>query len=380
MSVSAVGPPPFLVNTDPPAVELPPYGTPRRDGRESPLNAFSKPDGPSFSDLIDIANPLQHIPLVNSLYRELTGDKEGAVADVVGGALWGGAIGFVAAVAGLVIEDATGDTVTGHVMAMLGMHDDGTAVVQNDRSAPSATAPAATAAGGSPTPVALSSLFAGDGAATTPAAGGPTKVGSYLVFGGPSVSSDGPGASPGAGTLTSSVTARRGPYMVFGADGGTDQQVAANDPPAVAPAVGETARTHGNFLIFGTGGPGATSLPDVPPPPASPAAAPAAAAQSPPVAPPPATADRVFPVPARRAAAPAAAILAMPTTGPGAVPGNANISLANHTGDPAVAAQPWFAGAINQAMDRYQKASRLGASPAAAVRPTDSSAGLESLN
>lgn len=46
-----------------------------------------------FRDLIDIINPLQHIPIVSSLYRKITGDEIGSVARVSGGAIFGGAIG-----------------------------------------------------------------------------------------------------------------------------------------------------------------------------------------------------------------------------------------------------------------------------------------------
>ncbi|MGB6086494.1 MAG: hypothetical protein WBF74_07845, partial [Parvibaculum sp.] len=30
-----------------------------------------------FSDFLDVINPLQHIPIVSSIYRELTGDELG---------------------------------------------------------------------------------------------------------------------------------------------------------------------------------------------------------------------------------------------------------------------------------------------------------------
>lgn len=46
-----------------------------------------------FWDLVDIINPLQHIPIVNSIYRHVTGDEIGSVARVAGGALYGGVVG-----------------------------------------------------------------------------------------------------------------------------------------------------------------------------------------------------------------------------------------------------------------------------------------------
>lgn len=49
----------------------------------------------SFMDFLDIVNPLQHIPIVSSIYRELTGDTINPAARVVGGALFGGPIGAI---------------------------------------------------------------------------------------------------------------------------------------------------------------------------------------------------------------------------------------------------------------------------------------------
>ncbi|MBT5663730.1 MAG: hypothetical protein HOJ06_00205, partial [Rhodospirillaceae bacterium] len=38
-------------------------------------SAFFGEDGLTFGDVLDIINPLQHIPVVSTLYRELTGDE-----------------------------------------------------------------------------------------------------------------------------------------------------------------------------------------------------------------------------------------------------------------------------------------------------------------
>lgn len=50
-------------------------------------------DGFSFGDILDIINPLQHIPVVNSLYRKLTGDTIAPAMQIAGDALFGGPIG-----------------------------------------------------------------------------------------------------------------------------------------------------------------------------------------------------------------------------------------------------------------------------------------------
>lgn len=74
--------------------------------------------GEFFSTLLDIINPLQHIPLVSTLYRELTGDDISAAARMVGGAVFGGPIGFASASANVLLEQASGDDVMGHALAL----------------------------------------------------------------------------------------------------------------------------------------------------------------------------------------------------------------------------------------------------------------------
>ena len=73
----------------------------------------------SFADLIDVINPLQHIPLVSTLYRELTGDAISPAARVAGGALYGGPVGLIAALANDVVRAETGNDIGGHVVATL---------------------------------------------------------------------------------------------------------------------------------------------------------------------------------------------------------------------------------------------------------------------
>ncbi|RDD63244.1 hypothetical protein [Ferruginivarius sediminum] len=72
-----------------------------------------------FADLLDVINPLQHIPGVSTVYREITGDSIQAPARVAGGALFGGPIGFVASTFETIMTEATGDDIGGHVMASL---------------------------------------------------------------------------------------------------------------------------------------------------------------------------------------------------------------------------------------------------------------------
>lgn len=85
----------------------------------SPLSSFKfwEKDSLSFGDVIDIVNPLQHLPIVSTFYRNLTGDQIGAVPRLVGGALWGRVGGFVAGVVNSVVEWFTGKDVGDHLYA-----------------------------------------------------------------------------------------------------------------------------------------------------------------------------------------------------------------------------------------------------------------------
>jgi hypothetical protein len=75
-------------------------------------------DGFDFGDLIDIINPLQHIPIVGAIYREMTGDEMGNAARVVGGGLFGGVFGLVGAAADAVVDATTGEDTGSHVLAL----------------------------------------------------------------------------------------------------------------------------------------------------------------------------------------------------------------------------------------------------------------------
>ena len=56
-------------------------------------------DGFTFGDLIDIINPLHHIPVLGNIYRKLSGDTIDPAARLAGGTLFGGPIGAALAVA-----------------------------------------------------------------------------------------------------------------------------------------------------------------------------------------------------------------------------------------------------------------------------------------
>ena len=119
------------------------------------LKAFQDgDDSPSFMDILDTINPLQHIPVISTIYRELTGDEPGAVSRLVGGALFGGPIGLALASVDSIIDDQTGKDVGGHVWAAIMGDDDPTQPTTKLAEAAPAETPAPIASDSPPEPVA----------------------------------------------------------------------------------------------------------------------------------------------------------------------------------------------------------------------------------
>ncbi|NIA71680.1 hypothetical protein HBA54_24100 [Pelagibius litoralis] len=161
-----------------------------RFGRSSPASSADKPEAGTpaadmpgagkpgetaeaeftFDDFLDIINPLQHIPVVSSLYRELTGDEISAPARVIGGTLFGGPSGFVSAIANTLFDEVAGEDVGASVLAWFSGEDDSSegqvasdGAVPGGGADPFAAAPLVTAAGSVMPAVAPATMPKGDG-------------------------------------------------------------------------------------------------------------------------------------------------------------------------------------------------------------------------
>ncbi|HWD26842.1 MAG TPA: hypothetical protein VG387_06735 [Rhizomicrobium sp.] len=64
--------------------------------------------GISFHDVLDAINPLQHLPVIGTLYRDLTGEQIKPFPKAAGDLLYGGPLGFVGSIADTVFEKITG--------------------------------------------------------------------------------------------------------------------------------------------------------------------------------------------------------------------------------------------------------------------------------
>jgi hypothetical protein len=74
----------------------------------------------SFDDVLDVINPLQHLPVIGWIYREISGDKMGAAASVAGGALFGGPLGFAGAILSAAFESISGEAPEDAIARMIG--------------------------------------------------------------------------------------------------------------------------------------------------------------------------------------------------------------------------------------------------------------------
>lgn len=130
----------------------------------------------SFDDIVDIVNPLQHLPIISTLYQHYANDPISTFPKIAGDTLYGGPIGLLTSVADTVFEKATGKSFGDTVLAWVTGDDTpaaGTALASAAKPATAATASAASPAAH----VAASATATAHMAMSRPAgAAAPTKV------------------------------------------------------------------------------------------------------------------------------------------------------------------------------------------------------------
>lgn|GEM_PF-3594843 len=81
-------------------------------------------DGLGFYDLLDAINPLKQLPIISTIYEELTGDAGiSAASRIAGGALFGGPIGAITGAANAALEAATGKDAGKQFLALFNSDD-----------------------------------------------------------------------------------------------------------------------------------------------------------------------------------------------------------------------------------------------------------------
>lgn len=80
-----------------------------------------KEDEYSFADVIDMINPLQHLPVVGMIYRKLTGDTIKPISNIIGGAIFGGPVGAVSSTVNAIVQNRTGKDIAENAFAVVGI-------------------------------------------------------------------------------------------------------------------------------------------------------------------------------------------------------------------------------------------------------------------
>jgi hypothetical protein len=97
-------------------------------GTEAVTVSANKADGASKTDdagesffhhMLDVINPLQHLPVVGTIYRAITGEHIGAVEKIAGDTLYGGLWGAVSSIADVAFEGITGKSFEDTAMAWI---------------------------------------------------------------------------------------------------------------------------------------------------------------------------------------------------------------------------------------------------------------------
>jgi hypothetical protein len=94
----------------------------------------------SFHDFLDIINPLQHLPVVGTIYRAITGDEIKTPEKIAGDTIYGGPLGALSAVADAIYQQSTGKSFGDTVLGWFTGHHSATAIARNsDPAAPAKT-------------------------------------------------------------------------------------------------------------------------------------------------------------------------------------------------------------------------------------------------
>jgi hypothetical protein len=110
----------FEPSQQPERASFHPFSPPAGGTDSSPRARAWKGDSFSFRDFLDIINPLQHLPVVSTVYRWLTGDTIGAVPRMIGDGLFGGPVGFVSGFINATVQQKTGKDLGEQAIVALG--------------------------------------------------------------------------------------------------------------------------------------------------------------------------------------------------------------------------------------------------------------------
>jgi hypothetical protein len=100
----------------------------------------AQPHESFFHRLLDVINPLQHLPVIGTIYRAITGEHLDPVEKIAGDTLYGGLWGAVSSIADVAFEGITGKSFEDTALALFKGHD-GPRVASAQIVAPTISAP-----------------------------------------------------------------------------------------------------------------------------------------------------------------------------------------------------------------------------------------------
>ncbi|NBB82529.1 MAG: hypothetical protein GVY28_03915, partial [Alphaproteobacteria bacterium] len=126
-----------------------PYNPPPEPGRPETARRYQGELG--FWDMVDVVNPLQHLPVVNWVYRGVTGDTIQPPARIAGATLYGGPVGMVGAIADEALAEHSGRYAHEHALGLV-TGDEGAPPADRGPVVAEGPVPAGGAAGSTPAP------------------------------------------------------------------------------------------------------------------------------------------------------------------------------------------------------------------------------------
>jgi hypothetical protein len=105
----------------------------------SSASQTAEPHESFFHHLWDVVNPLQHLPVIGTIYRAITGEHLDPVEKIAGDTLYGGLWGAVSSIADVAFEGLTGKSFEDTALALF-KSDHGPKVASTKVTAPTITA------------------------------------------------------------------------------------------------------------------------------------------------------------------------------------------------------------------------------------------------
>lgn len=107
---------PEKISTNANGQNIAPHDTTMHTGNNKNSN---DDDGFGFFDLVDMVNPLHHIPVLNIIYRAITGDEIKPIGQIIGGAVYGGFAGASSGIVNAIVTHETGKDIGGNALSLI---------------------------------------------------------------------------------------------------------------------------------------------------------------------------------------------------------------------------------------------------------------------